>query len=152
MAVAENQCQQNNASDEDTTNLKSLRRVASPVQSNIYAFIHTAQINEYSNHPLAQLLGYKHYEIIAMGDSIKEKCGYKEDLRGLVQYFQSITHIGRDNHVVHNVATTPKNGTVVWLRRSDARFYRVADGSLAQHIWITLDIPAEKEAQDICSR
>lgn len=148
MAVVEKYCPRSGTPGVDSNSLEFLRRMASLVPGIIYVFNHKTQSNEYSNRSMAQLLGYTSEEVIAMGDTIIEKCVHVDDLPGLVRYFQSLEHVEQGHYVAHEYRDYAKDGTVVWLRSIDTPFERDADGSLVRHIGIAFDITAEKEAQE----
>lgn len=148
MSVADTLQSERTPNEVDTNSLAFLQQMASLVPGIIYVFNHQTMSNEYSNRSMAQLLGYTSEEVIAMGDTIIERCVHKDDLPGLVTYFQSMHGVKDGNYIAHEYRDIAKDGTVVWLRSIDTPFERDADGTVIRHLGIAFDITAEKEAQD----
>lgn len=125
-----------------------LKKVTDIVPSIIYIFNQATQSNEYSNHSLADSLGYSPQEAAKMGAAFLPTICHPEDLPLLGPHFEAIQNL-RDGDVIQlEYRVRHKEGHWVWLLSYDTVFDRDSSGKVIRHIGVASDISVQKHAEE----
>ena len=106
----------------------------------IYVFNHQKQVNEFSNHSIATLLGYSSAEIINMDEMVLPSIIHADDLPLIATHFAVLQTLGDGETADVEYRGIARDGSIVWLRSRDAVFQRAVNGSVLRHIGVANDV------------
>lgn len=113
----------------------------------IYIFNHETKSNEYSNHSVAELLGYSTEEVRDLGDQILLRVIDPSFHEPLFQHVDELRHLAPGQTKEWEYMARTKTGDVVWLNSIDTALEYDAQGLVLRHVGIATDITALKKAQ-----
>lgn len=131
----------------DESSLNFWTRMAELVPGIIYIFNHSTMSNEYSNHTIAEFLGYSPEEAHALGEALLPTIVHKDDHAALFTYLKKLGTLPVGAELAFEYRVITKLGAVLWLRSVDTVYEVAEDGTVLRHIGVAIDITEQKTTE-----
>ena len=124
-----------------------IEKITEVTPSLLYIYDHLEERNIYANRSVAEILGYSHAEIQAMGADLFSIISHPDDLPRLYDAVQKSRNLQHDEVVELEYRVRDAQGEWHWLLSRDLVFSRTEDGRVWQMLGTGQDISDRKRAE-----
>ena len=125
-------------------NTHLIEKVNHTIPGAIYIFDIEHYKGIYSNHKLAEIIGYDHDELNKLGENAITKLLHPDDQEDIKHSIEKIRKAKDGEIIIYKYRIRNKNGEYHWLSNYESVFKRNEKGEVVQTVGITLNIDSEQ--------